>query len=70
MADLRPLDEVAELVGVAPSTIRYYLKKGWITKHPKPPLVRYQPIDLEEVQELRLRAGLGTSPTDRHRDKP
>lgn len=69
MADLRPLDEVAELVGVAPSTIRYYLKKGWITKHPKPPLVRYQPIDLEEVQELRRQAGLDASPTNRGRSR-
>ena len=67
MPDLRPLDEVAELVGVAPSTIRYYLKKGWITKHPKPPLVRYQPIDLQEVRELRHQAGLDVSPTNRSR---
>jgi hypothetical protein len=56
--DLRPLEEVAQLVGVHPTTIRYYLRKGWITRHPKPPLVRWQPVDLDEVIELRRRAGL------------
>jgi DNA-binding transcriptional MerR regulator len=58
--DLRPLDEVAHLVGVHPQTIRYYLRRGWITKHSKPPLARYQPVDLEEVRELRRRARLET----------
>ncbi|MBJ7596533.1 MAG: helix-turn-helix domain-containing protein [Candidatus Dormibacteraeota bacterium] len=58
MPDLRPLEEVAQLVGVHPTTIRYYLRKGWITRHRKPPLVRWQPVDLDEVIELRRRAGL------------
>ena len=57
VADLRPLDEVARLVGVHPTTIRYYIRKGWISKPPKPPAARYQPVDLDEVVKLRREAG-------------
>ncbi len=52
MADLRPLKEAAEMFGLHEQTIRYYLRRGYITRKPFKPLDRRRFVDVDELREL------------------
>jgi Helix-turn-helix domain len=52
MATLRPLKEAAEMFGLHEQTVRYYLRRGYLTKHPFKPLDRRRHIDIDELREL------------------
>lgn len=52
MADLRPLKEAAEMFGLHEQTIRYYLRRGYLTRHPTKPLDPRRHIDIDELRQL------------------
>ena len=52
LVQLVTLEQAATDVGVHPMTIRYYLRRGYLTKHPMKPLDRRRYVDMDELREL------------------